>query len=286
MISNWDFLILIIKSVDSPSSCFLSSCGLKRFIVSSACKGLICFVTVLFTFRFCFVFLLMLGPYGFLWSRPHIYGHFFVQSSLYVHAKPNTTWEFHCSWVIALSVQGPAGGKLPCCFPVPGDQAFLVYFTLSIFSCLFSLFISVGKGRPANPCCPLIMLRKSCKPLPLKYLLSTLWSWISWCLTHRCSGTQFILQWSQNRVLKWRQSKTCSRSSVPSNSGRWPLLTVSFHGAPWHCWTYGQLEAVLEGQPWASHLFSGASTEGWSHTGCVSVDKASALYSHRSPITH
>lgn len=166
--SSSDFLTLIIKAVDSPSSCFLSSCDLKCFIVTSPSKGLICFVTVLFTFRFFFLYFCSCwAPKGFYGS-----GHTLVVTSLFrvpsMLLQSQTPLESFISpgWFPFL-FKVAAGGKLPCCFSVPGDQAFLVCFTTQWAR------EDSHHPRPRVP--------SPCEPLPLEYLLVPLYSWISWC---------------------------------------------------------------------------------------------------------
>lgn len=121
-------------------------------------------------------------------------------------------------------------GDCPFCSRSQQVASFLAASQCQEIKLSLSISPPSGQGKTSRPLVSPHHVQEEPEPLPLEYLLIPWYSWISWCLAHRCSGTRFILQWSQSRVLKWRQSKTCSRCSVPSNSGRWPLLTVSLHG--------------------------------------------------------
>lgn len=240
--SSSDFLTLIIKAVDSPSSCFLSSCDLKCFIVTSPSKGLIYFVTVLFTFRFFFCISAHAGPLS-------------VSMALATH-----WWSLLCSEFPLCSCKAKPHlrvsfllGDFPFCSRFQQVASFLAASQCQEIKLSLSVSPLSGQGKTVTT--PALMSPHHVQeelwasparvpPGPFVFLNFMV-------LAHRCSGAWFILQWSQSRVLKWRQSKICSRCSVPSNSGRWTLLTVSLRGgqAPSIARHMGNWRQHWEGQP-------------------------------------
>lgn len=169
----------------------------------------------------------------------------------------------------------PAGGKLPCCFLVPGDQAFLFCFTIQ------------WAREEQLPC---VLLPCSGRAVSLSHR-STSWS-LCTPEFHGASHTgvqEHDLFCTDLRAECWNEGKVKpvhAALSLQTQEGGLCWQWASTVTRPQHCRAYGQLEAALRGPACASRLFSGDPAEGWSHAGWVPADKASALCPHRSPITH